>query len=107
MKEVKLYDGMTARVPVGTIIVKAYFDGWYQVMRCFVPRGGGYNPKADAKRYMGELRILGVAVFLEMEELLPSPKYAPINPDGEPQPAIPIELTDEADKEEKPTNTLF
>ena len=107
LRDIKLYDGMTARVPVGTVVVKAYFDGWYQAMRCFVPRGGGYNPRNDATRYMNELRMLGVAAFLEAEEITPSPTYQPINPDGVPQSEIPIELTDEADKEEKPTNTLF
>lgn len=96
MHDVRLYDGMTARVPVGTILVKAYFDGWYQVMRCFVPRQGGYNAKEDAKRYMSELRILGVSVFLEMEEVYPAPKYEDVQMTDEE--VIPKELTDCADE---------
>ena len=101
MHDIKLYDGLTARVPVGTILVKAFFDGWYQVMRCFVPRGGNYDPKADARRYISELRLLDVSVFMQIDEIYPAPKQERINPDGY---EIPVELTDEADDEPAPEN---
>lgn len=95
LRDIQLFDGMKAQVPVGTILVNAYFGGYKNVMRCFIPRGNNYNPKSDAQRYIKELRQLGVSVFMETEELLPKPKYEGINPDGDVQ--IPVELTDEAD----------
>jgi len=92
LQDIRLYDGMTARVPVGTVFVKAYFDGWWQVMRCFVPRGGSYQPQADAQRYILELRKLGVSVFLETDKVNPAPRYENGYTTGD---IIPPELRDE------------
>ncbi|MBR1525181.1 MAG: hypothetical protein IJ640_00775 [Prevotella sp.] len=94
LREIQLYDGMRAQVPVGTILVNAYFGGVRNTMRCFVPRGNTYSPKSDAQRYIKELRLLGVSVFLETEEVQQKPKYEGIKPDGD---VIPVELTDAAD----------
>lgn len=104
LREFRLFDGMTARVPVGTVIVNAYFGGDKNVMRCFVPRGGNYDPKSDAQRYIKELRLLGVSVFMDTEEVYPAPKFEGLNPDGD---KIPIELTDEADNEKADNETAF
>lgn len=73
-------------------------------MRCFVPRGGDYNPKSDAQRYIKELRLLGVSVFMDTEEMLPAPKYVGMNPDGD---EIPVELTDAADNDSAYFETSF
>ena len=104
LHDILLFDGMHAQVPDGTILVKAYFNGIANVMRCFVPRGGGYSPKSDAQRYIKELRLLGVAVFIETEEILPAPQYQGIKPDGD---EIPIELTDAADNDSAYFETAF
>lgn len=95
---------MTAQVPDGTIIVNAYFGGYKNAMRCFVPRGGDYTPKSDAQRYIKELRLLGVSVFMDTEEMPPAPKYVGMNPDGD---EIPVELTDAADNDSAYFETAF
>lgn len=104
LHQITLFDGMTAQVPDGTIIVNAYFGGYKNAMRCFVPRGGDYNPKSDAQRYIKELRLLGVSVFMDTEEMLPAPKYVGMNPDGD---EIPVELTDAADNDSAYFETAF
>lgn len=93
LHEIKLFDGLRTKVPTGTVVVKAYFDGWWQVMRCFVPRGTVYQPMLDAKRYINELRLLGVAVFLETDVINPAPiRHESAYTSGS---EIPIELTDQ------------
>lgn len=93
LHEIKLFDGLRTKVPTGTVIVKAYFGGWWQVMRCFVPRGNTYQPILDAKRYIRELRLLGVSVFLETEVIDPAPiRHESAYTSGS---EIPIELTDQ------------
>lgn len=104
LHQIMLFDGMTAQVPDGSVIVNAYFGGEKNTMRCFVPRGGNYDPKSDAQRYIKELRLLGVSVFMDTEEMHPAPKYEGLNPDGD---QIPVELTDAADNDSAYFDTAF
>lgn len=71
--EIRLYDRAVTSVPIGTLLVKVYYDDDWHVLRCFPPRETQYDRSADAERYKRELRFVGCGLPIEIECLQPEP----------------------------------